>query len=134
MADEQSNHFRRNAFYAQMRRAINNGDLAKVSTRKCAHCDSTAEHYHHEDYTKPLEVTPLCNDCHRKVHGKGRKSGRKITLYLPDGFYERIEDCIELLAEEGVDVTDEKRGHPSISKMFRYLVDEALKSKIQHPE
>ena len=28
---------------------------------------------HHEDYTKPLEVTWLCSACHAKVHKLSRK-------------------------------------------------------------
>ncbi len=34
----------------------------------CNRCDNEAAGRHHEDYTKPLDVEPLCGDCHREVH------------------------------------------------------------------
>lgn len=37
---------------------------------KCEICKiKNAEHRHHEDYDKPLEVNFLCWSCHGKVHG-----------------------------------------------------------------
>lgn len=43
--------------------------LPPVRTLKCDTCDKQARHYHHPDYSKPLEVIPLCESCHRRVHG-----------------------------------------------------------------
>lgn len=35
----------------------------------CEYCGETEGlHKHHEDYSKPLEVVTLCNDCHHKLH------------------------------------------------------------------
>ncbi len=48
--------------------AIKRGDLPKVSTCACADCSIEAQEYHHEDYSKPLEVVPLCRECHIKRH------------------------------------------------------------------
>ena len=37
---------------------------------KCQVCGAKAKlHGHHEDYSKPLEVTWVCRPCHRKIHG-----------------------------------------------------------------
>ena len=48
--------------------AIRKGRLPKVCTCICAHCGVPAEEYHHEDYSKQLEVIPLCKPCHIKHH------------------------------------------------------------------
>lgn len=41
----------------------------------CAQCEapSSFTHAHHEDYTKPLEVTWLCQLCHNRHHHLGAK-------------------------------------------------------------
>lgn len=46
------------------------GKLPKVTTLPCAHCGQQACDYHHDDYGKPLVVTPLCRRCHNRVHGR----------------------------------------------------------------
>ena len=51
-----------------VRHAVRRGDLPKVSTCTCADCGVQAREYHHEDYSKPLEVVPLCRGCHIKRH------------------------------------------------------------------
>ena len=48
--------------------AVRDGKLPHVSTQPCATCGDPAEHYHHQDYERPLEVTPLCVPCHKGVH------------------------------------------------------------------
>jgi hypothetical protein len=48
--------------------AIKRGDLPQVSTCDCVDCDVPAVEYHHEDYSKPLEVVALCKKCHAKRH------------------------------------------------------------------
>ena len=40
----------------------------KASIFLCAECDSHAQEYHHEDYTQPALVEPLCIPCHHKRH------------------------------------------------------------------
>ena len=48
--------------------AIKRGDLPQVSTCDCVDCGVPAVEYHHEDYSKPLEVVALCKKCHAKRH------------------------------------------------------------------
>lgn len=48
--------------------AVRNGKLPRVSSCLCADCGAPAKEYHHPDYAKPLEVVPLCEECHEKRH------------------------------------------------------------------
>ena len=48
--------------------AIRAGKLPRPDTLFCTYCYEMAQHYHHPDYSKPLEVIPLCRKCHRKIH------------------------------------------------------------------
>jgi len=48
--------------------AIRSGKLPKSSECMCNDCGKAANQYHHEDYSKPLEVIPLCKQCHVKRH------------------------------------------------------------------
>jgi hypothetical protein len=48
--------------------AIKTGKLDPVSTKTCEDCGKQAQHHHHEDYSKPLEVVALCNLCHAIRH------------------------------------------------------------------
>lgn len=47
--------------------AKNKGDLIPLP---CEACGEGKVQMHHEDYSKPLEVIWLCEDCHYKAHGK----------------------------------------------------------------
>ena len=44
------------------------GKIPKATDCICTDCGIQAEEYHHEDYSKALEVIPLCKPCHRKRH------------------------------------------------------------------
>lgn len=41
----------------------------KVAKQPCARCGCSEVEAHHDDYSKPLEVTWLCRDCHMVLHG-----------------------------------------------------------------
>lgn len=49
--------------------AIRDGRLTK---QRCAECGSEKAQAHHEDYSKPLDVTWLCAGCHAAHHKKER--------------------------------------------------------------
>lgn len=36
--------------------------------RPCEHCGSRADHKHHEDYDRPLDIVWLCRRCHIRLH------------------------------------------------------------------
>jgi hypothetical protein len=48
--------------------AVKRGALKKATNCKCAVCGNQAQEYHHPDYSKTLEVTPLCILCHKHIH------------------------------------------------------------------
>lgn len=46
-------------------RAVASGALPRPSTMPCADCGGLASCYEHRDYTKPLEVVPICRRCNQ---------------------------------------------------------------------
>ena len=47
--------------------AIRKGQLAKLDgSVKCVDCDEPAKFYDHRDYSKPLDVQPVCQRCNRR--------------------------------------------------------------------
>lgn len=55
-----------------VKRAIKTGVLPVVNSLPCADCGMQAEHYHHPDYSKPLEVVALCKFCHGARHRRNQ--------------------------------------------------------------
>ena len=49
------------------------GKLPAPTECMCLDCGIQATEYHHEDYSKPLEVIPLCKSCHIKRHEQVEK-------------------------------------------------------------
>jgi hypothetical protein len=56
---------RRSIAHNMVLRAIKSGTLLRQPCIKC-NCEKSVAH--HEDYDKPLEVTWLCQPCHKKRH------------------------------------------------------------------
>lgn len=46
---------------------IGQGKIPHISTQVCK-CGKQATDYHHPDYSKPLEVVPLCREHHLEIH------------------------------------------------------------------
>jgi len=61
-------HPEKNAAHLAVFNAVRRKDLPRVSTCDCVDCGIQAAEYHHEDYSKPLDVEPLCRLCHTKRH------------------------------------------------------------------
>jgi hypothetical protein len=67
-ADYQARNPEKYRAHYLVRSAIKSGKLPKVSTTTCEDCGVQAQVYHHENYSKPLEVNALCQVCHMKRH------------------------------------------------------------------
>jgi ribosomal protein L34E len=89
--DRNAENFRRwsdehpQAFDARLAvfRAVQAGRLVWAGT--CELCGGNGRmHHHHQDYTRRLDVIPLCRACHRTVHGhlnRGEPDGlQKVRL------------------------------------------------------
>src|SRR3972149_8706132 len=44
-------------------KAVQRGDLPKIETLQCVDCGQPARQYEHRDYSRPLEVEPVCHSC-----------------------------------------------------------------------
>jgi hypothetical protein len=45
---------------------VKNGALPRVKTMVCVDCGAQAEAYDHREYSKPLDVEPVCHVCNHK--------------------------------------------------------------------
>lgn len=70
----------RNRAYRQVFMARLSGRLPELSVEHipCVECGSRAQHWDHRDYTKPLDVQPLCRSCNYKA-GPGYMSPEQIA-------------------------------------------------------
>lgn len=57
--------------YQKVRRAVLAGDIPAARTLTCVDCGKPAWCYDHRDYSKPLEVEPVCRKCNAR-RGPGR--------------------------------------------------------------
>ncbi len=55
----------------------------KIKKLACQKCGDPNTQMHHADYTKPLEVTWWCADCHQDEHGAERMDARRARRGLP---------------------------------------------------
>ena len=61
---------------------VRSGRLPKANTLNCFRCGGKASVYDHRDYSKPLEVTPLCRRCNKLI-GKGLNRDCQDIPQLP---------------------------------------------------
>jgi len=67
--------------YAKVLGAINNGTLRRANTFDCIDCGNPAMEFDHRDYTKPLQVDPVCTACHgKRGHGLPDTNGPDIEV------------------------------------------------------
>lgn len=71
----------RRAAHDAVKEAVKAGKLPRVSTCSCFVCGKQAEQYHHVDYSKRLEIIPVCRKCHREWHryNRARSENDNIT-------------------------------------------------------
>jgi 5-methylcytosine-specific restriction endonuclease McrA len=48
--------------------AVRLGQIAPADSYFCFVCGNPATEFHHVDYSKPLEVIPMCASCHKRWH------------------------------------------------------------------
>lgn len=67
----QNNVIKNKAIHA-VNHAIAAGRIKPVGEQRCKRCKNKAQHYHHWSYAKEhwLDVIPVCNLCHSKIHNK----------------------------------------------------------------
>lgn len=51
---------------AEVHKAVRRGEIKPLRGLMCVDCPREAQCYDHRDYTKPLEVEPVCFSCNRK--------------------------------------------------------------------
>lgn len=65
---QEQNRFKRNV-HCKVFRAVDAGKLHRPGA--CSQCGKNCKpEAHHEDYSRPLDVTWLCRQCHREMHRK----------------------------------------------------------------
>ena len=52
----------------KVRYQVESGRWPDATFWQCTDCNAKAAHYHHEDYSQPLNVEPLCTQCHGIRH------------------------------------------------------------------
>lgn len=65
--------------------AIASRQLQPPTECECAECGNPAQEYHHENYAQPLDVTPLCRGCHRRLHYAMRNQTASMERVSDDG-------------------------------------------------
>lgn len=60
--------------------AIRRGFLSRPAEHACADCGAQATDYDHRDYTKPLEVEPVCSACNTR---RGPALDSQMRAVLP---------------------------------------------------
>lgn len=56
-------HTERQQAQAQVRKAVKSGAIPAATSLTCTDCGKPAEGYDHRDYTRPLDVEPVCHHC-----------------------------------------------------------------------
>lgn len=50
----------------EVHKAVRRGELKPIRGLSCVDCSKPAQVYDHRDYTRPLDVEPVCLSCNRK--------------------------------------------------------------------
>lgn len=102
--------------------AVRNGELKKLDgSVKCVDCNSIAANYDHRDYSKPLDVEPVCRSCNRlRGSAKGwnpredaNADGSNVSLRVHIELHKKVKNLA-------------KTEHRSMAPMARKLIYEAI--------
>lgn len=75
-ADHRTNGGGKREARAAVGRAVRRGQLPPASACQCVDCGGQARDYDHRDYSRPLDVEPVCRSCNKlRGPGKARQSG-----------------------------------------------------------
>ena len=77
---------RRAIFFGELR------DLKSGKTVRCIDCGKRASMYDHRDYTKPLEVEPVCRGCNKN---RGSANGAPVKQTRRANIVENTQTCAE---------------------------------------
>lgn len=62
--------------HAAVAKAVRLGEMPRARELSCVDCAKPAVDYDHRDYSKPLEVEPVCRRCHMaRGRAKGHPAG-----------------------------------------------------------
>ncbi len=82
--------------YNGIQKATRQGKMKRAKDVQCEKCGKMADHRHHEDYSKPLDVVYLCRKCHVDLHVEKRGHFGRPRLYnfdrIPVGGYGILRD------------------------------------------
>ena len=90
--------------YSVIQEAVRKG---KMKREKCESCGGNKFlRFHHEDYSKPLEVICLCGSCHARLHSSDPETFMPIYVSLFEKkklsiFPKEKEELVELFIRRG---------------------------------
>lgn len=64
-------------------RAVQRGEFPPAKQCECADCGRPARDYDHRDYTRPLDVTPVCRGCNQRRGPAFNSFWRPESLHPP---------------------------------------------------
>jgi hypothetical protein len=92
--------------YSLVAKAIHEGELPKLDgSIPCADCGQPATNYEHRDYSKPLEVEPVCSKCnHSRGHAVGVRGPKllhnnesyMLRIRMSEGYRALLEEAAKL--------------------------------------
>jgi hypothetical protein len=90
-----------NEAHSAVRRAVKRGELQPATVFACVDCGKPAQCYDHRDYSKPLDVEPVCTSCNLK-RGPAKPRAETLAATLkarPDAY---IGKRVRRMLETGV--------------------------------
>jgi len=87
---------------ALVRTAIRRGELAPAITKECMDCGTQAVEYDHRDYSKPLDVDPVCHSCNSKRGKAAGEHDHVIILPVVRVTKEQYDKLQAILEQKGI--------------------------------
>ena len=120
--------------HKEVRRAVAKGTLRSLNdgNTKCIECGSVAKAYDHRDYTKPLQVEPVCIT-KKKKRGKGNNRG--VGEFIPTKVKNNDEtkEANRMTKTEAIALFGTKK-NPGTPKMMAQALQITTQAISQWPE